>query len=191
MPNLKSWSSLALAVALCLPMTAVASAQSDPAEEPTPAPITLPELDSLAWYRSIDLSGPQIASEADEVEVGQWTALVEGAGASLAELEYAYQAAFDPSLLPDLGGIATVRVAGADTDGLRAAVVDDIVNQVVSLGDEPPEPQAATIGGKDVIVVELPDAAGFADAIVYASGDVAYVVLLAEDLAEQALQQLP
>jgi hypothetical protein len=191
MPNTKSWSSLALAVALCLPMTAGASAQSDPAEEPTTAPITLPELEGLAWHRSIDVSGPQIASDADEIEVGQWTTLVESAGASLEELEYTYQAAFDPSALPDLGGLATVRVAGADTDALRAAVVDDIVNQVVSLGDEPPEPQEATIGGKDVVVVELPEAAGFADAIVYASADVVYVLLLAEELAAQALQQLP
>ena len=47
------------------------------------------------------------------------------------------------------------------------------------------------MGGKDVVVLELPDEMGREDAIVYASADTAYVLLLAEELAAQTLEQLP
>jgi hypothetical protein len=195
MPRSTSWMSLtvALGLSLLLPLSAVA--QSEGAEKSAETPVSerapLPELEGLAWYRSIDLSGPQIQSTLGENEVTEWGTLVDGAGVGFADLEYTYQAAFDPSALPDMGGLATVRLAGADTDVLLEVVVADIVAQVVSLGNDAPEPLETTIGDKDVTVVSLPAEAGFEDAIVYVQGDVAYVFLMAEDLAALALQQLP
>jgi len=197
MPRSTSWMSytVALGLSLLLPLSAVAQSESESESESAEAPVSerapLPELDGLAWHRSIDLSGPQIQSTLGEEEVAEWATLVDGAGAAFDELEYTYQAAFDPSALPDMGGLATVRLAGADTDVLREVVVDDIVAQVVALGNEAPEPRAATIGDKEVIVVTLPAEAHFEDAIVYVQGDLAYVFLMAEDLAALALQQLP
>lgn len=193
MPRSTSWMSLtvALGLSLLLPLSAVAQSESESAEAPVSERAPLPELDGLAWHRSIDLSGPQIQSTLGEEEVAEWATLVDGAGAAFDELEYSYQAAFDPSALPDMGGLATVRLAGADPDVLREVVVDDIVAQVVALGNDAPEPRTATIGDKEVIVVTLPAEAGFEDAIVYVQGDLAYVFLMAEDLAALALQQLP
>jgi hypothetical protein len=193
MPRSTSWMSLtvALGLSLLLPLSAVAQSESESAEAPVGERAPLPELDGLAWHRSIDLSGPQIQSTLGEEEVAEWATLVDGAGAAFDELEYSYQAAFDPSALPDMGGLATVRLAGADTAVLREVVVDDIVAQVVALGNDAPEPRTATIGDKEVIVVTLPAEAGFEDAIVYVQGDLAYVFLMAEDLAALALQQLP
>jgi hypothetical protein len=193
MPRSTSWMSLtvALGLSLLLPLSAVAQSESESAEAPVGERAPLPELDGLAWHRSIDLSGPQIQSTLGEEEVAEWATLVDGAGAAFDELEYSYQAAFDPSALPDMGGLATVRLAGADPDVLREVVVDDIVAQVVALGNDAPEPRTATIGDKEVIVVTLPAEAGFEDAIVYVQGDLAYVFLMAEDLAALALQQLP
>lgn len=185
------WSSLTIAVAGALLIAAGAVAQSEPSEEPTLVPVALPELDGLAWYPSIDLSGAEIQATLDDREVAEWSVLAERADATLDELEYTYQLAFDPAALPDLGAMATVRVAGADTDALRTAVVEDIINQMVGLGNDAPEPREDTIAGKDVTIVGLPDDLGLQDAIVYAAGDVAYVFLLAEELAEQALEQLP
>lgn len=193
MPRSTSWMSLtvALGLSLLLPLSAVAQSESESAEAPVGERAPLPELDGLAWHRSIDLSGPQIQSTLGEEEVAEWATLVDGAGAAFDELEYTYQAAFDPSALPDMGGLATVRLAGADTAVLREVVVDDIVAQVVALGNDAPEPRTATIGNKEVIVVTLPAEAGFEDAIVYVQDDLAYVFLMAEDLAALALQQLP
>ncbi len=184
---------VALGLSLLLPLSVVA--QSEAAEESAEAPVSeraqLPELEGLAWHRSIELSGPQIQSTFGEEKVAEWATLLDGADAAFDELEYTYQAAFDPSSLPDMGGLATVRLAGADPDVLREVVVTDIVAQVVALGNDAPEPRAATIGDKEVIVVTLPAEAHFEDAIVYVQGDLAYVFLMAEDLAALALQQLP
>ncbi len=191
MPRSTAWSSLLISAAFCLAMPLGAAAQSDQTEEATAAPANAPELDGLAWYQSIDVTGPQIEATRDQAEVAEWAKLVEGAGATLDELEYDYYEAFDPTALPDIGEMATVRVAGAETEALRAAVVADIINQVVGLGGEAPLPQEGIIGGKDVITLSLPESMGLVDAIVYASGDVAWVLLLTEDLAMQALEQLP
>ncbi len=182
-------SSLVLAVGLCLSLPLAVLAQSEPEAEATPA--TVPQLEGLAWYQSVDVTGAEIQSTRDTAEVAEWAKLVEGAGATLDELEYEYFKAFEPAALPSIGEYATVRVAGANTDALRAAVVQDIVDQMVGLGGEAPVPQETVIDGKDVVTVALPEALGLADAIVYASGDIAYVLLLDEELAAQALAQLP
>ena len=181
--------SLAFALASCLVLPTAVVAQSEPNEDGAAVPI--PSLDGLAWYRSIDQSGSEIEATGDESELAEWAVLLDDVGATFDDLEYTYQSAFDPVTLPDVGGMATVRVAGADTDALRDAVVADVITQVLKLGEEAPEPEEATIGEKPVIIVGLPAAFGHDAAIVYAHDDVAYVFLMDEDLAALALQQLP
>ncbi len=190
-PTIDLGSALALAAALSLSMMSTATAQSGNADEGTSDPAAAPELEGLAWYRSVDVSGADIESARDADEVAQWVKLVDGAGAALADLEYSYYQAFDPATLPNLGEMATVRVAGAETDALRGAVVRDIVSQVVGWGGDAPVPEEAMIGGKNVVVVNLPDEFGLADAIVYASGESAWVLMLDGELAGRALEQLP
>ncbi len=185
------WTSLAFAATLCLIVPLGATAQSEAADDATPAPVSVPQLEGLAWYRSVDVSGPQIEETRDTEEVAEWAKLVEGAGATFEELEYSYYKAFDPTVLPKIGELAVVRVAGAKTDALRAAVVQDIVDQMVSLGNDAPQPREAVIDGKATVIVDLPAELELDDAIVYASGDVAYVLMLDEELAAQALAQLP
>jgi len=124
-------------------------------------------------------------------EVADWTTLLDGVGATFDDLEYTYQEAFDPATLPSLGGVATVQVTGADTDALRAAVVADIVASILGAGLDEPAVEETTLGGKDVVRVEMPEGAGHEDAIVYASGDVAWALVIAPELAEAALEQLP
>lgn len=192
MSKSNGWSSLALAIASSLLLVAVTAAQGDPERtSPEPSAVLVPELEGLVWYRTTDLGGSEIEATRDADEVAEWTKLAEGVDASLAELEYTYQVAFDPADLPDQPAIATVRVPDAETSALHAAVVQDIVNQVVNLGEEAPKPVADTIAGKQVTVVGLPEQLGLDDAIVFATGDMAYVFLMARDLAEQALGQLP
>lgn len=195
------WLSLGIALALSLlgPMAAVAqTADASPspvAASPSPAvpseSIPIPQLGGLAWYRSIDESGPQIEASRPAAEVTEWSKLVDGAGATFGDLHYTYQQVFDPSNLPDIGSLATVRVAGAETDVLQQLVVADIGNQVIGLGDEAPSTREATVGGKDVTVVSLPAEMSAWDAIVYATGDIGYVFLMPQDLAALALAQLP
>jgi hypothetical protein len=185
------WTSLAFAAGLCLLVPLGAVAQSEPVDDATPIPVSVPELEGLAWYRSVDVSGPQIEETRDAEEVADWSRLVEGAGATFDDLQYSYYKAFDPSVLPRIGELAVVRIAGAETEALRAAVVQDIVDQMVSLGNDVPLSRESVIDGKATVIVDLPAELGLEDAIVYASGDVAYVLLLDEELAAQALAQLP
>ncbi len=186
MPKSRSWSIVAVAVGLCLLLSLSVMAQSEAVDEPI-----LPELDGLAWYRSVDLSGPEIQSTLSEDEVAAWATTLDAADASFDQLEYTFQTAFDPSTLPGIGGLATVRVTGADTDLLREAVVGDVVAQIVDTGGEAPEPVETTIGDKEVTVISLPDTFGFETATVYANEDVAWVMLLPLDLVTVALEQLP
>lgn len=185
------WTSLALAATLFLIAPLGATAQSEPEEGATPVPVALPELEDLAWYRSVDVGGTEIEETRDAGEVAEWAKLVEGAGATFEELEYSYYKAFDPTVLPQIGEMAVVRVAGAETDALRAAVVQDIVDQMVDLGSDAPVPREADFDDKTTVIVPIPDELGLEDAVVYASGDTAYVLLLDEELATQALAQLP
>lgn len=191
MPRTTRWMSLAFALWLCLvlPLGAVAQSGSD---EATPAPVLVPELEGLAWHRAVDTTGPQIEASREPAEVDAWARLAERADATLEELEYDVLEAFDPAALPDLGSIATVRVAGAETGALRDAVVQDIVDQVVDSGNAAPQPVEDTIVGRDITVVPLSGALGYyEEAVIYAVGDVAYVLLLPRPLMEQALEQLP
>jgi hypothetical protein len=87
--------------------------------------------------------------------------------------------------------MATVHVTGADPSALQEAVVQDILDQAISLGAEPPDPQPTTLGDKDVTVIVLPEAMGFETATVYTDGDIAYVMLLPAALVAEALEQLP
>jgi len=176
---------LAMAIGLSLMLPLGASAQSD-AED-----VTVPELDGLAWYRTDELTGTQMQETLPEDEVADWATLVESVGATFEDLEYTYQEAFDPAALPSLGGIATVQVAGADTKVLRTAVVADIVGAIVGAGLDEPTVEETTLAGKDVVRVEMPEGAGHEDAVVYASGDVAWALVIPSELAEAALEQLP
>jgi hypothetical protein len=188
---------ITVGVSLLLPFSAAAQSEdtdASPAQDVPiagAAPVTLPELQGLAWHRSIDLTGPEMESELSPDEVADWGVLLDNADATFDQLEYTYQAVFDPSKLPDLGGLATVRIVGADEAVLREAVVQDIIDQVVGLGADAPTTNEATIGERQVTVVSLPESVGIADATVYASGDTAYVFLLPESLIADALAQLP
>ena len=123
--------------------------------------------------------------------IAQWGTLVGDSGATFDDLEYSYHSAFDPSQLPELGGVAMVRIAGTDEDVLREAVVADVVAQVVRSGAEAPEPRETTNGEKDVVVLSLPPEIPFETATIYAHGDVAWVFLLSEEHVGPALEQLP
>ena len=83
-------SSLALALGLCLLLPLGVAAQSGVTEEAVP----LPELDGLAWYRSIDLSGEDMQATLSEEEVAEWAVMVDMTGATFDQLEYTYQTAF-------------------------------------------------------------------------------------------------
>lgn len=182
------WSGLAVILATSLLLPQATSAQSATAVEDEA--VVVPDIEGLGWYRALDLTGPEIKSTRDADEVVQWEAMLESAGATFDQLHYTYQAAFDPSTLPQLGGLATFRIEGVDTTTIREAVTADLVAQFTVDGDTPTTTQA-TIGDKDVTVIGLPDTVGIVEAIVYAAGDVAYVFLMDEDLAALGLAQLP
>jgi len=184
------WPSLLVAIALtvALPLGAGAQDAAEGSDEPL---IVLPELEGLAWYRSTDVAGAEMPADRSEDEVAAWDVLASGAGATLDDLSYTFDLAFDPVALPRIGAIATVRVAGADPADLHAAVVQDIVDQAVGLGAEAPEPQPTTIGDKAVTMLVLPDAMGYETATVYTAEDTAYVMLLPAGLVADALEQLP
>jgi hypothetical protein len=182
----RRWS-LSISMALMLALPLVAAAQDEATDEQT---VELPELQGLAWYRSTDLSGAEMPDRLSEDEVAAWGVLADGAGATLDDLSYTFDMAFDPAALPRIGAMATVRVDGADPAALHAAVVQDIVDQAVSLGAEPPDPQPTTLGDRDVTVLVLPEAMGFETATVYSDEDVAYVMLLPAALVAEALEQL-
>lgn len=181
---------LTTTIALCLLLPAAAAAQPE-TDEASPPPVVVPPLEGLAWYRAVDTTGSEIEQNRDQAEVDAWALLAERADAPLDALEYSVLEAFDPAALPDLGSIVTLRVAGAETGALRDAVVQDIIDQAVAVGTDPPEPADETVAGKDVVVLGLSDALASEDAIVYASGDEAWVLLLPRDRAEQVLEQLP
>ena len=178
-----------LAFALTVPVAT--AAQSDP-EQASPSPeAPLPVLDGVAWYESLALAGDEWSAELSPDELAAWDTLAETAGVSIDQVEYSYQQAFDPAQLPVIGGIASVRIAGAETDVVRDAVIADLSAQVTGLGRPEPDVSEAVMGDKEVLVVPMPEALSDHDAVVYASGDEAWVILLEPDLVEQALGQLP
>jgi len=189
MSNKMRWSSFTVALGLCLLLPLVAAGQSENTVDDEAA--VVPQIEGLGWYRSIDLTGPEIQDVRDAEEVAQWAAMLESAGATFDQLEYTYDAAFDPSTLPQIGGLATFRIDGVDPTVVREAVVGDIVAQFTGLEDDAPATRETTIGDKDVTVISLPEAVGVEDAIVYVSGDIAYVFLMDEDFATLGLAQLP
>jgi hypothetical protein len=184
------WSGLLAATTLTLMLPLGAAAQEEDEDGDAP-PAVLPALEGLAWYRSLDLSGSEMPDSLEETEVAAWSVLAEGAGATLDDLSYTLDLAFDPAALPRLGALATVRVEGSDPAERHAAVVQDIVDQAVALGADPPESQPTTLGDKDVTVLVLPEATGFETATVYTNADASYVLLLPSGLVSDALDQLP
>ena len=189
MPHRTRWRSAVVAATLIVALPLAASAQSQrPANEPTDVP---PVIEGLGWYTDIDVAGPTLDDAFSDDEIEQWTAMLDVAGASIDDLEYSYQKVVDPATLPQLGGLATVRIAGATEDAVLAAVLADTAAQAVALGAEPPESQAVTLGGKDVTMLDLPDVLGPDDAYVYVQGDTAWVFIMQESLAELGLQGMP
>ena len=183
------WRSAVVAAALTAILPLTVAAQSDePADDWAGAP---PAIEGLGWYTTIDAAGAEIETSFSEAEVEQWVAMLEVAGASVEDLEYTYQKVVDPSTLPQLGGLATLRIAGATEEGVLAAVLADISAQAVSLGAEPPTSEPVNVGGKDVTRVDLPEALGPDDAYVYVVGDTAWVFIMQESLAELGLLELP
>lgn len=187
--NLRLALSVAMGLCLLLPLAVVAQDETD---ADTSSGVLVPELEGLAWHRSEDLVGPQMEAALAGADFDAWNKLVEGAGGGFDDLEYTFQSVFDPTTLPQLGSVGTVRVAGAQPDALRAAVVGDIVDQVTGLGLSEPTVEETTIGDKDVTIVALPDEFGFrSDATVYVQGDTAWVLILDDERLPVALGQLP
>ena len=155
---------LVAALVLALPLGAQAQTE-EPSAEPS---ANVPQIEGLGWYTSIDV-----------------------AGATLDDLEYSYRQVVDPATLPQLGGLATVRIAGADEEAVLAAVLADISAQAVSLGAEPTSSEPTIVSGKDVTRVDLPSAMGPDDAYVYVRGDTAWVFVMQQALAELGLQEMP
>jgi hypothetical protein len=186
MPQRSHWTTVALSVvlALLLPLAAIAQPDASPDKE-------TPEIEGLGWYTSIDVAGADIESTYSAEEVEQWAVMLDAAGASFDDLEYTYQQVVDPATLPQLGGLATVRIDGAGEEAVLAAVLVDISAQAVSLGAEPTVSEPAIVGGKDVTKVDLPDELGPDDAYVYVLGDRAWVFVMQEALAELGLQGMP
>ena len=177
--------------ALALAVPVAATAQSEP-EQASPSPeAALPVLDGVAWYEAVALAGDEWSAELSADELAQWDTLAETAGVSIDQVEYSYEQAFDPAELPVIGGIASVRIAGTETAAVRDAVIADLTAQVTGLGEPEPDVSEAVMAEKDVLVVPMPEALSEHDAVVYASGDQAWVILLEPDLVEQTLNQLP
>ena len=178
---------LVAALALALPLGAQAQSE-EPSAEPS---VNVPQIEGLGWYTSIDVAGADVESTFSAEEVQQWAAMLDVAGATLDDLEYSYRQVVDPATLPQLGGLATVRIAGADEAAVLAAVLADISAQAVNLGAEPTSSEPTTVGGKDVTRVDLPPAMGPDDAYVYVRGDTAWVFVMQQALAELGLQEMP
>ncbi len=174
---------IALALSLVSPIGSAAQV-----EDENDAP---PALDGLGWYRYLELAGEDIPDTRGAEEVAAWEAMLENAGASFDQLEYTYDAAFDPTLLPAVGALATFRVEGADADELHAAVVQDLVDQIVGMGQDPPMLETTTISGKEVTRLALPDDFLSDTASIYTSGDVSYVLLMSQELVAEPLERLP
>jgi hypothetical protein len=177
---------MSVGLSLALPMAVSAQPEAGADED-----MLVPQLDGLAWYRSHELTGAQMQETLPEQEVADWATLLDDVGATFDDIEYTYQRAFDPATLPDVGGVAVVRIAGADTDTLRDAVVADISLQLERAGYAAPTTEAGELAGKQVVIVAMPEDIGLDDAVVYASGDTAWAIALEPDLVEAALDQLP
>jgi hypothetical protein len=189
MPDRTRWSSAVLAAALLVALPLAASAQSaDPADDDTGG---TPVIDGLGWFTTIDVAGTEVESAFSEDEVAQWNAMLDVAGASIDQLEYRFERIVDPATLPQLGGLATVRIEGASDEAVLAAVLADTSAQAVALGAEPTTSVPVTLGGKDVTRIDLPVELGPDDAYVYVVGDTAWVFIMQESLAELALQGMP
>lgn len=188
MPHPPRWRNAAVAAVLTVILPLAVAAQSDEAAGDAAAP---PVIEGLGWYTAIDASGAEVESVFNEDEVAQWLAMLDVADASIEDLEYSYHRVVDPSTLPQLGGVATVRIDGASEDAVLAAVLADISAQAVALGAEPTTADPLTLGGKDVVMVELPPELGPDDAYVYVLGDTAWVFIMQESLAELGLEAMP
>ncbi|MEX1296734.1 MAG: hypothetical protein AB1Z67_11230 [Candidatus Limnocylindrales bacterium] len=182
------WRSVALMAALAVSLPLAVAAQDASTDRPADEP---PLIEGLGWYTSIDVAGSEIESAFTDEEVEQWVAMLDVAGASVEDLEYTYQRIIDPATLPQLGGLATVRIADATEDEVLAAVLADVSAQAVTLGAEPTAPEPLTLGGKEVVKVDLPVELGPDDAFVYVRGDTAWLFIMQESLAELGLQELP
>ena len=117
--------------------------------------------------------------------------MLDVAGATVEDLEYTYQRIIDPETLPQLGGLATVRIAGAPEDAVLAAVLADVSAQAVALGAEATTSEPVILGGRDVVRIDLPEELSPDDAFVYVRGDTAWVFVMQESLAELGLQEMP
>jgi hypothetical protein len=189
MPHRPRWRNAAVAAALTVVLPIAVAAQSDePADDATAAS---PMIEGLGWYTSIDVSGAEIESAFSEDEVEQWVAMLDVAGATVGDLEYTYRRIVDPATLPQLGGLATVRIEGASAEAVLAAVLADASAQAVAVGAEPTTSEPVTLGGKDVTRIDLPEELGPDDAYVYVSGETAWIFIMQESLAELGLQGLP
>lgn len=177
---------MAAVLAVSLPLAVASQDAAD--DEPTGAS---PLIEGLGWYTTIDVTGAEIGSAFTEEEAEQWVAMLDVAGATLDDLEYTYQRIIDPETLPQLGGLATVRIAGATEDEVLAAVLADVSAQAVALGAEPTTSEPVTLGGKDVVRIDLPPELGPDDAFVYVLGDTAWLFIMQESLAELGLQGMP
>lgn len=189
MPHELRLRSTALAVALAFVLPLGASAQSDETVDGDTE--ATPQIEGLGWYTSVDVDGSEIGSAFSDVEIEQWAAMLDVADASIEDLGYTYQRVVDPASLPQLGGLATVRIDGASEDAVLAAVLADTSAQAVAIGAEPTTSEPITLGGKDVTRVDLPDELGPDDAYVYVRGDTAWVFIMQESLAELGLQEMP
>jgi len=182
------WRSVALAAALAVSLPLAVAAQDASTDDSSDQ---APPIEGLGWYTSIDVAGTEIESAFTQDEVEQWTATLDVAGATVEDLEYTYQRIIDPETLPQLGGLATVRIAGAPEDAVLAAVLADVSAQAVALGAEPTTSEPVTMGDKDVVRIDLPEELGPDDAFVYVRGDTAWLFIMQESLAELGLQELP
>lgn len=190
---------MVVSVALLAGSTVGATAQSEPSADPTaePAPGSTtpavestamgapPESDGLQWTDISELLGSEIEATATERSLGEWGALLDATGATFEQATQLNARAVDSETDETIGIYSAIRIAGAQEDQLRDAMLG-----VLREGPDSEEFlfEEAQIGGKDVtVVIRDTDER----AIVYVNGDTAYLLDLPDERLAEVLGRLP
>ena len=176
------------------------TAQSEPSEDVTPEPaaestapsselamlLAPPDVDGVEWAEISVRSGAEIEADTDEREQAEWSALLDGTGATYERASQLNAEPMDPETGEAIGIYSAIRIADADESQLREALLG-----VLRASDEAETFvfEEAEIGGKDVTVVTLDT--DDQQATVYVSGDTAHLLDLPEEQLALVLASLP
>lgn len=179
-------------------MPAASAAQSEETAEPSPAAVASaapaveatgfqppPEAEDVGWTDVSVLDGAEIEATSNEGTLAQWEALLAGTGSTYAEAGQLNAQAVDPQSGESIGMYSAIRVAGADEEMLREAMLG-----VFREGLDPEEYtfEEAEVGGKAVTLIGR---AADERAAVYVHGDTAHLIDLPDDQLATILAALP